>query len=89
MVHVMYNCDYLKAVKTTRFYARVILRIVKQGKSIVEAIEEVAALPENQEDPETKALSNFHMTLWKKHLDKPVQESQHEHGLLCSKPEKQ
>ena len=59
MVHLMYNCDYLKAVKTTRFYARVILRIVKQGKSIVEAIEEVAALPENQEDPENKGSIKF------------------------------
>ena len=89
MVHLMYNCDYLKAVKTTRFYARVILRIVKQGKSIVEAIEEVAALPENQEDPENKGSIKFSYDFVKKHLDKPVQESQHEHGLLMfGKPEK-
>ena len=66
-----------------------ILRIVKQGKSIVEAIEEVAALPENQEDPENKGSIKFSYDFVKKHLDKTVQESQHEHGSLWfGKPEK-
>ena len=89
MVRLHYNCDYLKAVKVTRFFARVILRIAKEGKSIVEAIEEVAALPENQEDPENKGSIKFSFDFVKKHLEKSVLESQDEHGLLMfGKPEK-
>ena len=89
MVKLMYNCDYGKAIKTTRFYARVILRIARDGKSIKDAVEEVAALPENQEDPENKGSIKFSYDFVKSNLDKNVQDSQHDHGVMMSgNPEK-
>ena len=87
MVHVMYNCDYLKAVKTTRFYARVILRIVKQGKSIV-GYQEVARIARKSRGPRKQRLYQIFIWLVKKHLDKQCKNHSMSMACWCSKTRK-